>query len=100
MVIAATSTEFVRVTVTPVDSVDVTGTAPRIAILPASNRDNPAPGDWKNADWITGTTTARLIVGPEPGLVQLARGSYSVWINFDPPGSENVVARSGRLTVI
>lgn len=98
MVIPASSTEFVHVTVTVPAGVDVTNTPPKLAILPVSNRDNPVPDDWHAGDWAEGAE-ARLLVGPDGGVVTLAKGDYRVYVSFDPPGSENIVRLSGYLGI-
>lgn len=96
--LAATSTEYVKITVVPPAGVDLTGTVVKLAILPVTNRDNPAVGDWKTAEW-SPAPTARLLIGPGTSTV-LTKGDYRVWITFDPIGSENVVVFSGHLSII
>ncbi|KAB1146815.1 hypothetical protein F7R91_14655 [Streptomyces luteolifulvus] len=98
MELPATSTEYVHADVTPPAGIDITGTPPKLAILPVSNRNNPATGDWKTGAWTNGTT-ARILVGPDGGALTLARGDYRVWVSFDPPGSENIVRMSGYLGI-
>ena len=98
MELPATTTEYVRVPVTPPAGVDITGTPPKLAILPTSNRDNPTVDDWKIAAWASGPE-ARLLVGPDGGALTLTRGNYRVWVTFDPPGSENIVRMSGYLGI-
>ncbi|TGB13867.1 hypothetical protein [Streptomyces sp. MZ04] len=98
MHLAATSTAYVKVQVTPPTGVDITSAPVKLAILPASNRGNPAAGDWKTAAWVDGST-ARLLVGPDGGALTLAHGDYRVWITFDPPGGENIVELSGHLGI-
>lgn len=97
MVIPATTTEFVHVSVTPPAGVDITGTTPKLAFLPVTNRNNPEAGDWHTGDW--DGTDARLLVGPDGGALTLARGDYRVYVSFDPPGSENIVRLSGYLGI-
>lgn len=98
MVIPASSTEFVHVTVTAPAGVDLTGATPKVAILPVSNRANPQTGDWKTGEWAS-ATEARLLVGPDGGALTLTAGDYKVWVSVDPPGSENIVRLSGYLGV-
>lgn len=98
MRIAATSTEYVRVTITAPDGVDLAGTTPRIAILPAGVRANPAADDWHDATW--SGTTALLLVGPDDGVITLTPGDWWVWVAVDPPGAENIVRRAGLLAII
>jgi hypothetical protein len=98
VLIPASSTEYLHVPVTAPVGVDITGTLPKLAILPVHNRANPAPGDWQTGDWADGTE-ARLLVGPDGGALALERGDYRVYVSFDPPGSENIVRMSGYLGV-
>lgn len=98
MVIPASSTEYVHITVTAPTGVDVTSTPPKIAILPMSNRTNPGVADWHTGDWAS-ATEARLLVGPDGGALTLTTGDYRVWVSVDPPGSENIVRLSGYLNV-
>jgi hypothetical protein len=97
VLIPATSTEYVHVPVTVPAGVDITGTPPKLAILPVSSRSNPAPGDWKTGDWANGTE-ARLLIGPDGGALTLTVGDYQVYVSFDPPGSENIVRLAGYLS--
>ena len=98
MVIPASSTEYVHVPVTAPAGVDITGTPPKLAILPVHNRSDPAAGDWRTGNWADGTE-ARLLVGPAGGAITLAPGDYRVYVSFDPPGSENIVRMSGYLGI-
>jgi len=98
MELAATTTEYVRIPVTPPVGVDITGLPPKLAFLPTSNRDNPAVGDWKTGAWASGPE-ARLLVGPGGGAVTLAQGDYRVYVSFDPPGSETIVRMAGYLGI-
>lgn len=99
MELPATTTEFIHVPVTPPVGVDITGTPPKLAILPVSNRNNPAAGDWMTGTWGSGPE-ALLLVGPDGGAITLTRGDYRVYVSFDPPGSENIVRQSGYLGII
>lgn len=96
MVIPASSTEYVHIPVTPPPGVDLTGTLPKIAILPVANRSNPGVADWHVGEWAT-ATEARLLVGPDGGALTLGIGDYRVWVSVDPPGSESIVRLSGYL---
>lgn len=98
MVIPASSTDFVHISVTPPAGVDITSTPPKLAILPVTNRDNPQAGDWHTGDWVDGTE-ARLLVGPDGGALTLDRGDYRVYVSFDPPGPESIVRMSGYLGI-
>jgi hypothetical protein len=86
-----------HVSVTPPSGVDVTGTPPKLAILPVHHRDNPAVDDWHTGEW--GDGEARLLVGPDGGALTLTPGDYRVYVSFDPPGSENIVRMSGYLGI-
>jgi hypothetical protein len=98
MLIPATSTEYLTVTVTTQPAgVDLTGTAPRFALLPETRRGNPTASDWHTGQW-DDTDTARILVGPD-GETSLTRGTWHVWIEIDPPNDELVVRRAGSLTI-
>ncbi len=97
MMIPASSTEYLHIPVTAPVGVDITGSPPRIAILPVSNRTGPEAGDWHTGDWADGA--ARLLVGPDGGAVTLAEGDYRVYVGVDPPGAENIVRLAGYLGV-
>jgi hypothetical protein len=95
-VIPATSTEYLHIPVTATPAgTDLTTAPVRVAVV--AHRTDPASSEWRTADWNAGV--ARLLIGPG-GDIALARGDYRVWINIDPPGSENVVRRAGILTVM
>ncbi len=98
MEIAATSTEYVRVTaVTKAAGSTITpAVPPEFAFLPASSSDNPAAEDWITGEW--NTPWARIMVGPSGGAVTLAAGEYSVWLTW-AAGTETPVYRAGTLTV-
>jgi hypothetical protein len=98
MRLAATSTEFVHVAVTPPAGVDLTGTTPRLAFLPVHTRTNPAAEDYHDGEWVDGE--ALVLIGPDGGALTLTEGDYWVWIAFDPPGSENIATKSGLLSII
>lgn len=97
MVIPATSTEYVHIPVTVTPSEGVDDVPPMIAFLPASNRANPEPSDWLTGEWHAGI--ARILIGPDGGLVELDQGIWEVWIRLDPPGAEQVVRHAGPLVV-
>jgi hypothetical protein len=96
VVIPASSTEYLHIPVTAPAGTDLTGTPVKIAVV--AHRDNPASPEWKTAEWIDGA--ARLLIGPDGGVLTLAHGVYHVWIHIDPPGAETVVRRAGILTLI
>ncbi|MFD7705685.1 hypothetical protein [Streptomyces sp. NPDC059786] len=95
MVIPESSTEFLHVPVTAPAGVDLTGAPVRIAVV--AHGDNPASSEWRTAEWADGA--ARLLIGPDGGALTLTRGTYRVWVTFDPPGPENIVRLSGSLGI-
>lgn len=98
MKIAVSSTEYLHIPVIPPDGVDLSAAPVQIAVLPVSTRTNPAPGDWHTATWAD-ATTARLLIGPDGGVLALPAGSYRVWVDVDPAGAEHVIQLSGYLAV-
>lgn len=98
MEIAATSTEYMRVTaVSKAAGSTVTPAAPpKFAFLPSSSTDNPVTEDWLTGEWAA--PHARILIGPGGGAVTLAPGEYMVWLTW-AVGSETPVHRSGSLTV-
>ncbi|WP_328739890.1 hypothetical protein OHA91_22840 [Streptomyces erythrochromogenes] len=98
MLIPASSTEYVTVTVTAQPAgVDLTGAAPRFAFLPDARRGNPTAADWLTGEW-DDADTARILVGPD-GASSLTRGAWHVWIEIDPPNDELIVRQAGTLTI-
>jgi hypothetical protein len=94
VVIPATSTEYVHIPVALPAGVDSSATPVRVALV--SHRANPADSEWHDAEWAG--SDARILIGPGAGLT-LTAGDYRVWINLDPPGSEDVVRKAGILSV-
>jgi hypothetical protein len=94
VVIPASSTEFLHVPVTLPAGVDTGATPVRVAVV--AHRDNPSNTEWHDAEWAG--SDARILIGPGSGIT-LTAGDYKVWINLDPPGSENVVRKAGILSV-
>lgn len=94
MVIPASSTEFMHIPVTVPAGVDTGSTPVRVAVV--AHRANPADTEWHAAAWAG--SDARILIGPGTSIV-LAQGDYRVWINIDPPGSEDVVRKAGILTI-
>ncbi len=92
--IPASSTEYLHVPVTAPAGTDLASIPVQVAVV--SHRSNPAADEWQPAEWASGE--ARLLIGPDTGIT-LAPGDYRVWINIDPPGSENVVRKAGILSV-
>lgn len=98
MVIPASSLEYVNVTISVSPAgVVLTGTAPKFAFLPDTNRGNPVTADWLTGEW--DDDTARILVGPTSGETSLTRGDWHVWVRIDPPNDELVVRKAGTLTV-
>lgn len=95
MVIPASSTEFLRVSVPAPAGVDLSGSPVQIAIV--AHGDNPGDDEWHTAEWADGN--ARLLIGPDGGALTLTRGNYRVWVAFDPPGPESPVRPSGSLSI-
>ncbi|WP_406418403.1 hypothetical protein [Streptomyces sp. NBC_01614] len=98
MEIAATSTEYVRITaVSKAAGSTITPAAPpKFAFLPASATDNPVTEDWLTGEWAA--PHARILVGPDDGVVTLTAGEYRVWLSWSA-GTETPVYRAGTLTV-
>ena len=94
MVIPSSSTEYLHIPVTLPAGVDSSATPVRVALV--AHRSNPGDSEWHAADWAGGDV--RILIGPDSGIV-LAAGDYRVWINLDPPGSEDVVRKAGILTI-
>lgn len=94
MVIAATSTEFVHISITVPSGVDTGSTPVRVAVV--AHRNNPDDDEWHTAAWVG--TEVRILVGPGTDI-ELAAGDYRVWVNIDPPGGEDIVRKSGVLSV-
>ncbi|MEV5977504.1 hypothetical protein [Streptomyces sp. NPDC052114] len=95
MLIRTGSTEHIRVPVTAPAGTDLASLPVRIAVV--AHHEEPADEEWHEAHWTD--AWARLLVGPNSSTQTLPRGAYQVWINIDPPGSENVVRLSGPLLV-
>ena len=94
MLIPASSTEYLHIPVTLPAGVTTGSTPVRVAVV--AHRTNPDDDEWHTADLAAGD--ARILVGPGTDL-ELDPGDYRVWINLDPPGSEDVVRRAGILSV-
>jgi hypothetical protein len=94
--IAATSTEYVRISASSrlSGSLINVAVAPKFAFMATSG--NPGVSDWFNGEWAT--SWARILVGPAGGTTALAAGEYSVWITW-AAGTETPVYRAGALTV-
>jgi hypothetical protein len=95
VLIPASSTEYLHVPVTAPAGTDLTGAPVKIAVV--AHADNPGETEWKTAEWVDGV--ARLLIGPDGGALELAAGSYRVWIAVDPPGVENITRQAGQLSI-
>lgn len=95
MLIPATSTEYLRIPVTAAEGVDLTETPVKIAVV--AHGANPASSEWQTAEWVGGE--ARILIGPDGGLLTLTPGTYRVWVAVDPPGAENITRQSGVLVI-
>lgn len=96
MDLAATSTEYVKITVSAADAdgpVDL-AIPPKIAFL--SGTGNPVTADWHAAEWRSGN--ARIRIGPAGGALTLTKGTYWTWITW-AAGSETPVYRAGRTRI-
>lgn len=88
------STEYLKSTVTSTDY-DVTDDVVEWAILGVHEKPTGTT-TWVAGDWAPGTTTARLLIGPDGH--ELAVGEYSVWLRInDSP--EIPVDKAGYLTI-
>lgn len=99
MKLAATSTEYVRVTAVSkaAGSVITPAAPPRFAFLPVSISSNPVTEDWTDGEW--SAPWARIMVGPSGGAITLDPGEYHVWLTWTA-GTETPVYRTGgTLTV-
>lgn len=90
MKLAASSTEYVRVTaVSKVAGVSINvASPPKFAFLPASSTGNPEVADWVTGEWAA--PAARILIGPNGGTSALEPGEYRVWVSW-AAGSENPV---------
>lgn len=96
--IAASSTEYVRVTAVSAAGGSTISPAapPQFAFQPTSAAGNPAAEDWWTGEWAS--PHARILVGPNGGTLTLEPGEYRVWLTW-AAGSETPVYRAGTLTV-
>ena len=71
-----------------------------LAFVPDALNREPLSGEWIEASWstISGSVFATVLVGPGPGGVTLAAGTYDVWIRIND-GPSSVVRRSGSLQI-
>jgi hypothetical protein len=77
LAIPAQSKEYLKLPVTSPDS--VAGLPVRMAVLPRGQ--DPGEDDWKTAEWVSGATAARILIGPgSPDIGQLGEGIYVPWV--------------------
>lgn len=96
LILPASTTEYLHIPVTAPTGTDLSGAPVQIAVV--AHTDNPSDEDWQTAEWAAGE--ARLLIGPDGGALELSRGTYRVWVAFDPPGAENITRRSGTLSIV
>jgi hypothetical protein len=100
MMLAAASTEYIRVPVTATEAgepVDITGDTVALGFTDSWNSD--APAEWHPATWetINDVHTARLLIGPGTD-VALTAGAWDVWVKVtDNP--ETPVLKAGVLRI-
>ena len=96
--IAATSTEYVKVTATAKvgGSIVTVAAPPQFAFQPTSATGNHVAEDWLTGEW--STPHARILIGPNGGAVTLEPGEYRVWLAW-AAGVEAPVYRAGTITV-
>jgi hypothetical protein len=96
--IAASSTEYVKVTATAKvgGSLITVASPPKFAFQPTSTTGNPATEDWLTGEW--SAPHARILIGPSGGVTALEPGEYRVWLSW-AAGVEAPVYRAGTITV-
>jgi len=104
--LSSLSTEFVKARVRATEEgepVDPTGNTVEMAFT--SIGSSPSEDDWHDAEWETDATTsppryyARCLVGPDNG-VELAPGTYKVWVKVNGPAPETPVIDADDTLVI
>lgn len=100
LALSAQSTVYVKVPVTAtVNGAAVDPTTDTVALAFPVSGVTPASDDWHTGSWETSGTThyARLLVGPN-GALNLAAGSFDVWVKVtDNP--EQPVNQVDTLTI-
>jgi hypothetical protein len=91
LVLPRTTREYVHV---PVPGNPDLTTAPSLAFLTTTGP--PGDDDWLQATWHEGT--ARLLIGPDGGAVQLSPGRYRIWIRLTA-GAERPERNAGLLII-
>jgi hypothetical protein len=91
LVLPSTTREFVHV---PVPGSPTLTTPPEMAFTVTP--DEPEDDAWHEATWVDGS--ARLLIGPDGGAVQLANGRYRIWVRFTAE-AERPVRNTGLLFI-
>lgn len=73
------STQYVYVPVTSATS----PTSKPVTVAVVLHGTEPVSGDFKPAAWEPGTTKARVLVGPNSDIGDLAPGFYRIWVKVD-----------------
>lgn len=91
LVMASTTREYVHI---PVPGSDALTTPPEIAFTLTA--DEPEEDARHEGAWVEGS--ARLLIGPDGGDVQLPDGRYHIWVRFTA-GAERPVRKAGQLFI-
>ena len=79
------STEYISVKVIGTQNgvtIDLTSTPVEVGIRPVHNGDLFGPVTFYTADWevVQGVYYARVLIGPEPGGIDLSVDTYNIWV--------------------
>jgi hypothetical protein len=100
--ISSASTQNIYVEVTAqIGDVIIVPTSDPVYMAFCANRVTPVPSNWNTASWTTSGTSyyATCLVGSQNGGVNLATGTYVVWIKIsDSP--EIPVLSAGYLNIV
>jgi len=101
--LAALSTQYIEIPVTELASglpADPTTNPVHVAFM--LGRAQPDTGDWKTGSWetsgVNGAYFARVLVGPNGGVITLTPGLYTVWLKIDA-SPETPIMQTGNVTV-
>jgi len=100
MVIGSLEYVYAAVTAT-IGGVDHDPTGDPVEMAFIGTEDDPAEDDWVEASWetISGAYFAKALVGPSNGVIDLAKGTYRIYVRVtDDP--ERPVLRAGVLEII
>lgn len=89
------SKEYIYVPVTA--ATDPTSLPVSIAIVAVGVE--PTAPDYKAADWESGTTNARLLIGPNSTFGALTPGNYLVWVKVDGAVEDPVMKARSMLVI-